>query len=81
MNRTTRCTALLLARTAAGLRLLDVERETGVNQSLMSRMERGDSGVPRALIPKLAALYGVEPAVIEGKVPFSALTLPPVIVP
>lgn len=75
-----RCTALRLVRTACDLRLVDVERATGIGQSLLARIEKGDAGVTAAQLGKLAAFYQVEVGVLSGRVPFSTLAMPPVIV-
>ncbi len=51
---------LRLARIASGFRLIDVQRKTGIHESRLSRIERGEVEPRETEIGRLLRLYGSE---------------------
>jgi transcriptional regulator with XRE-family HTH domain len=56
---------LKLARVMAGLTQLEVEAETGIVQTIVSRLERGLKEPNEAQLVTLANLYGVDPSELQ----------------
>jgi len=57
---------LRLQRLALGLRLHDVEAATGLADTTVSRLERGETTLNGPRLHRLAAFYGVSPSVLAA---------------
>lgn len=56
----TKPSPLRLARLASGYRLIDVQRQTGIHETRLSRIERGDVHARREELDRLWTLYESE---------------------
>lgn len=77
--RRTNATSLKLARTAAGLRIIDAARHLGRRENWLSRVESGDNSISYKDCERLAELYGIEVGAVLGRQPLVLLGIAPVL--